>query len=49
MKFIYEFLRFLKFQKKLWLAPIIFIIIFIILLLVVAQNSILAPFIYTVF
>ena len=49
MEFIKEMLMFLKKRKKLWLAPIIFMMIIIGGLLVIAQGSIVAPFIYTLF
>jgi uncharacterized membrane protein YjdF len=49
MGFVKEMLIFLAKRKKLWLAPIIFIILIIGGLLVVAQGSVFAPFIYTLF
>lgn len=49
MDFIKEFLLFLKKRKKLWLTPLIIILILLAVLLAVAQNSIVAPFIYTLF
>jgi hypothetical protein len=49
MEFVKEMLMFLKQRKKLWLAPIIFMMIIIGGLLVIAQGSIVAPFIYTLF
>ena len=44
-----EFVYFLKTSKKWWLAPIILVLLLVGLLLVFAQGSALAPFIYTVF
>ena len=44
-----EIWRFLRLRKKLWLAPIISVIVIIGGLLVVAQGSVLAPFFYTLF
>jgi hypothetical protein len=44
-----EIWRFLKVRKKWWLLPIILMIALLGLLLVFAQGSALAPFIYTVF
>ncbi|MBI2524325.1 hypothetical protein HYW11_03945 [Candidatus Peregrinibacteria bacterium] len=38
---------FLRIRKKWWLLPILLVIILFGLLLIFAQNSILAPFIYT--
>jgi len=49
MSILIEMLRFLKLKKKLWLAPIIVISVLIGWLLVLAQGSIVAPFIYTLF
>ena len=40
---------FMKERKKFWLAPIIFIMILLGALIVFAQGSALAPFIYTIF
>ena len=44
-----EFLSFLKVRKKIWLAPIVIILLLIGMLLVFAQGSALAPFIYSLF
>lgn len=49
MNFLKELLMFLKVRKKLWLLPIILIIIILGGLLVLAQGSVVAPFIYTLF
>jgi len=46
---IKEFWRFLRSRKKLWLAPIIVVMIILGGLMVLAQSSVLAPFIYTLF
>ena len=46
---IKELWVFLKVRKKLWLAPIIFILIFLGGILILAQGSVVAPFIYTIF
>jgi len=40
---------FLRQSKKLWLLPIIIVLLLLGLLLVFAQSSALAPFIYTIF
>ena len=40
---------FLKIRKKFWLLPIIIIMILLAALIVVAQNAVIAPFIYTLF
>jgi hypothetical protein len=47
--FIIELWTFLKVRKKLWLAPIVFLMVLIGGLLVLAQGSVIAPFIYTIF
>ena len=44
-----EFLMFLKQEKKYWMAPIILVLLLFGLLLVFAQSSAVAPFIYTLF
>jgi len=49
MDFLKELLAFLKARKKLWLAPIILIMGALGGLLVIAEGSVLAPFIYTLF
>jgi hydrogenase/urease accessory protein HupE len=38
---------FLRSRKKLWLAPIIFVMVLLGGLLVLAQGSVITPFIYT--
>jgi hypothetical protein len=40
---------FLRVRKKLWLAPIIIVMVLLGGLLVLAQGSVIAPFIYTLF
>ncbi len=40
---------FLRVRKKLWLAPLIFVMLLVGMLLIAAQGSVLAPFIYTLF
>ncbi len=44
-----EFLQFLKQEKKYWLAPIAVVLVLFGLLLVFAQSSAIAPFIYSIF
>jgi hypothetical protein len=46
---IRELWSFLKVRKKWWLLPIIVIMLLVGTLLVFAQGSVLAPFIYTIF
>ena len=40
---------FLKVRKKWWLLPVFVVLVLVGLLLVFAQGSALAPFIYTIF
>lgn len=49
MSFLKELWRFLSVRKKLWLLPIIIVMVLLGGLLVVAQGSAIAPFIYTLF
>ena len=44
-----EVWMFLRQNKKLWLLPIIFVLLLLGALLIFAQSSALAPFIYTIF
>jgi hypothetical protein len=46
---ISELWAFMKVRKKWWLAPIIIVMMLVGALLVFAQGSALAPFIYTIF
>jgi len=44
-----EIWQFLRVRKKLWLAPIIAVMLILGGLLILAQGSVVAPFIYTLF
>ena len=44
-----EFWVFLRVRKKWWLMPILALLLLVGALLVFAQTSVLAPFIYTIF
>ena len=46
---ISEFWDFLKVRKKWWLAPIIIVLVLVGALLILAEGSAVAPFIYTLF
>ncbi len=46
---IAELWAFMKVRKKWWLLPIIIVLLLVGALLVFAQGSALAPFIYTIF
>jgi hypothetical protein len=49
MAFLKELWDFLRARKKLWLLPIIIVMLVLGGLLVLAQGSVIAPFIYTLF
>lgn len=49
MSFLLEFWRFLKARKKFWMLPIIIILVLFGGIIILAQGSAIAPFIYTVF
>ncbi|MCC7418341.1 MAG: hypothetical protein IT176_14490 [Acidobacteria bacterium] len=44
-----EFWTFLRQEKKYWLAPIVIVLVMLGVLLVFAQSSAVAPFIYSLF
>ena len=46
---IVEFIEFLRQEKKYWLMPIVVVFVLFGLLIVFAQSSVVAPFIYTLF
>jgi len=49
MSLIREFWDFVRIRKKWWLLPIVIVMLLVGTLLVFAQGSVLAPFIYTIF
>jgi len=49
MDFLKELWTFLRTRKKMWLAPIIIVMLILGGLLILAQGSVVAPFIYTLF
>ena len=49
LDFLTDLWAFMRERKKFWLAPIIFVMILLGALIVFAQGSSLAPFIYTIF
>ena len=49
MEILKELWHFLRVRKKLWLAPIIIVLVILGGLLILAQGSVVAPFIYTLF
>ena len=49
MDFFKDLWGFLKTRKKYWLAPVILVLLFFGLLIVLAGNTAVAPFVYTLF
>jgi hypothetical protein len=49
MDFAKELWAFLRARKKVWLAPIFLLLVLVGALLIAAEGSILAPFIYALF
>jgi len=49
LDFLRDLWGFMKERKKFWLAPIIIVLLLLGLLIVFAQGSAVAPFIYTLF
>ena len=49
LSIVAEFFSFLKEHKKLWMFPIVFLMLLLGLIVVLGQGSALAPFIYTLF
>ena len=49
MSFLAEFWKFLKVRKKFWLLPMILMLVLFGCLIMLAQGSAVAPFIYTLF
>jgi hypothetical protein len=49
MSFLKDFWAFLRMRKKYWLLPILLMMLALGALLVFAQGSAIAPFIYTLF
>ena len=49
MEFLKELISFLTERKKIWLLPIIIVFIVLGLLIFMAEGSVIAPLIYTLF
>jgi len=49
MSILKELWEFIKISKKFWLLPIIFFMLLLGILVIFAQGSAVAPFIYTLF
>jgi hypothetical protein len=44
-----EFWQYAKAHKKLWILPIVFLLLLLAVLIIFAETSAVAPFIYTLF
>jgi hypothetical protein len=49
MSFLAEFWKFLRVRKKFWLLPLLTMVVLFGVLLILAESTALAPFIYTLF
>ena len=49
MRLLLELWAFMRVRKKMWLLPMILLLLLVGTLLIFAQGSALAPFIYTIF
>jgi hypothetical protein len=49
MAFLKEMWSFMRARKKYWLLPVMFMMIILGFLIVMAQGSVVSPFIYTLF
>ena len=49
LEFLHDLWAFMRERKKFWLAPIIVVMVLLGALIVFAQGSSIAPFIYTLF
>ncbi len=49
MSFLREFWAFLRTRKKYWLMPILLVMALLGVVLILAEGSAIAPFIYTLF
>jgi len=49
MNLVIELWRFMRIRKKFWLLPILLVMLLLGGLLILAQGSAIAPFIYTLF
>ncbi len=47
--FMAELWAFLRVRKKMWVTPIVGLMIVIVALLMVSESTVVAPFIYTLF
>ena len=48
-EFLSDLWNFMRVRKKFWLAPIVLVLLLLGLLIVLAEGTAVAPFIYTIF
>ena len=49
LEFLVDFWQFMRTRKKFWLAPIIIVLLLLGILIVFAEGTTVAPFVYTLF
>ena len=49
LEFISDLWQFMRVRKKFWLAPIIIVLLLLGILIVFAEGTAVAPFVYTLF
>jgi len=49
LKILIEFIEFLIYRKKWWLAPIVIFLMLFGILIILTEGSVVAPFIYAIF
>ncbi|MEM7123734.1 MAG: DUF5989 family protein [Pseudomonadota bacterium] len=49
MSFLVEIFQFMRARKKLWMAPLLIVMLLLGGLIVLTKGSAIAPFIYTIF
>jgi hypothetical protein len=49
LEFLVDLWNFMRVRKKFWLAPIIIVLLLLGALIIVAEGTAIAPFIYTIF
>ncbi len=49
LEFFSDFWQFMRARKKFWLAPIIIVLLLLGILIVFAEGTAVAPFVYTLF
>ena len=49
LEFLVDFWQFMRARKKFWLAPIVIVLLLLGVLIVLAEGTAVAPFVYTLF